>query len=77
MSFKLSRARHEDYALLGELTNVVANYAMKYTSTRWLRMKYVCIRLLDQLLNLKEYFLKLLPNTDQHKQLKRQKGIRE
>ena len=69
--FKLSSSDHEDYALLGELTSVVAKYAMKHPSTRWLSMKYVSIYLLDQLLNLKEYFLKFLPNTDQRKELKK------
>ena len=46
--FKLSSSDHEDYALLGELTSVVAKYAMKHPSTRWLSMKYVSIYLLDQ-----------------------------
>ena len=75
--FKLWSACREDYALLGELTNVVAKYAIKHISTRWLNMKYVCIRLLEQLPNLKEYFLKFLPKTNQYNKLKRQKGIKE
>ena len=69
--FKLLSAHREDYASLGELTNVVAKYAMKHTSTRWLSMKYVCIRLLEQLPNLKEYFLKFLPKTNQYNKLKK------
>ena len=57
--FKLTSARHEDYA--SELTNVVAKYTMKHTSTRSISMKYVCICLLEQLPNLKGYFLKIFP----------------
>ena len=57
--------------MLGELTNVVAKYAIKHISTRWLNMKYVCIRLLEQLPNLKEYFLKFLPKIDQYNKLKK------
>ena len=34
-------------------------------------MKYVCIRLLEQLPNLKEYFLKFLPKIDQYNKLKK------
>ena len=55
--FKLSSAKREDYASLQTITNVAAEYAKKHTSTRWLSMKYVCIRILEQLPNLKEYFL--------------------
>ena len=50
---------------------------MKHTSTRWLSMNYVCIRLLEQLPNLKEYFLKFRPKTNHCNELKRQKGIKE
>ena len=69
--FKLSSAHCEDYASLRELTNVFATYAMKHISTRWLSMKYVCIRLLEQLPNLKEYFPKFLPKTSQYNELKK------
>ena len=69
--FKLSSAHREDYASLRELTNVFATYAMKHISTRWLSMKYVCIRLLEQLPNLKEYFPKFLPKTSQYNELKK------
>ena len=66
-----SSASREDYASLGKLTNVVAKHAMKHTSTRWLSIKYVCIRLLEQLPSLKEYFLKFLLKTNQYKELKK------
>ena len=34
---------------------------MKRTETRWLSTKYVCVRVLEQWKNLKEYLLKFLP----------------
>ena len=71
--FKLSSAYREDYASLRELTNVFAKYAMKHISTRWLSMKYFCIRLLEELPNLKEYFPKFLPKTSQYNELKKAK----
>ena len=55
--FKLSRARHEDYASFENVLNVVAQYAKKHVETEWLSMKYVAFRLLEQWPNLKEYFL--------------------
>ena len=39
-------------------------------STRWLSMKYVCIRILEWLLNLKEYFLEFLTKTKEFSNLK-------
>ena len=58
---KLSRARREDYASLENVTNVVAQYAKKHVETRWLSIKYMALRLLEQWPNLKEYFLNFLP----------------
>ena len=46
-------------------------YAKKHSSSRWLIMKYVCLRILEQLLNLKEYFLKFLPKSKQYNELKK------
>ena len=69
--FKLSSAHRKDYALLRELTNVFAKYAMKRISIRWLSMKYVWVRLSEQLPNLKEYFSKFLSKTSQHNELKK------
>ena len=59
--FKLSSARREDYASLVSVTNVVAEYAKKHVETRWLTMKYVALRIVEQWDNLTEYFLKFLP----------------
>ena len=59
--FKLSSARREDYASLGNVTNVVAQHAKKHVETRRLSMKYVTLCLLEQWSNSKEYFLNFLP----------------
>ena len=60
-SCKLPSARREDYAALEELTNVTAWYALRHVSSRWLTLKPVILRLLEQWKNLKEYFMILLP----------------
>ena len=59
--FKLSSARREDYASLQEVTGITAEYAKKHAETRWVSMKYVALRCLEQWPNLKEYFLTYLP----------------
>ena len=59
--FKLSSARREDWASLESTTEIAAQYAKQHTETRWLSMKYVAVRILEQYDNIKEYFLKFLP----------------
>ena len=59
--FKLSSARREDYSDLGKITEVAAAYTVKHSSTRWLSLKFVCIRILEQWDNLKQYLLVFLP----------------
>ena len=58
---KLSSARREDYAALEELTNVTVWYALQHVSSRWLTLKPVILRLLEQWKTLKEYFIIFLP----------------
>ena len=65
--FALSSARRADYPSLENVTNVVAQYAKKHVETRWLSMKYVALRLLEQWPNLKEYFLNFLPKQSNFK----------
>ena len=62
--FKLSSTRHEDYTSLESFTGLVAEYAKKHAETRWVSMKYVAVRCLEQWPNLKEYFLKFLPKQE-------------
>ena len=59
--FMLSSARREDYSDLEKITEVAAAYAIKHSSARWLSLKFVCIRILEQWDNLKQYFLVFLP----------------
>ena len=57
----MSSARREDCASFENVTNVIAHFAKKHVETRWLFMKYVALRLLEQWRNIKEYFLNFLP----------------
>ena len=44
-----------------QTTEVVGKYAKKHCSTRWLSLKFVFVRLLEQWEDLTEYFLKFFP----------------
>lgn len=65
--FKLSSARREDYRNLEALTSVTSQYVLRHSSVRWLTMKYVVVRIIEQWPNLKEYFLKFLPKQKEFK----------
>ena len=45
-SFKMSSVRREDYAALEVVTNLLAKYALKHFSTRWV-MKKTALCLLE------------------------------
>ena len=64
--FKHSFARREDYASV-KVKEVATQYAMQHTETRWLTMKYVAVRVLQQWKNFNEYFLKFLPRKSNFK----------
>ena len=59
--FKYSSARREDYKEMENLTDVTAEYLLKYCSTRWLYIGKVVVRMIEQMENIKEYFLTFLP----------------
>lgn len=59
--FKYSAKRREEYKGMDEFTEVTAEYLLKYSSTRWLYIGKVCVRLIEQMKNVDEYFLKHLP----------------
>ena len=59
--FKLSAARREDYKEVQELTDVTAEFLLKYCSTRWLHIGHVVVRMMEQIKNVKYYFLTKLP----------------
>ena len=51
-----------------DVTEVAAQYILRHSSTSWLTMKYVLVRIIEQWSNLKEYFLKFLPKQKEFKQ---------
>ena len=59
--FKYSAKRREEYRGMEQFTEVTAEYLLKYSSTRWLYIGKVCVRLMEQIKNIDEYFLKHLP----------------
>ena len=59
--FKLSSARREDYSKLEEVTQLPPHFSLKHSSTRWVTLKKVTVRILEQWENLTEYFLNFLP----------------
>ena len=61
--FKLSAGRTVDYQKTSELTDIAAEYALKSSTTRWVTMRRVLVRLTDQYKHLKQYFLVFLPTT--------------
>ena len=65
--FKLSAARRADYKSMVEFTDVVLEYALKHSTTRWVSTRKVVLRLIEQYDNLKEYFLAFLPTTSSFK----------
>ena len=59
--FKLSSAGREDYKELEEMTDVTAEFMLRYCSTRWLFIGKAVLRVMEQMDNLKLYFLTKLP----------------
>ena len=59
--FKYSSARRKDFLAIQDLTNVTAQFLKQPAETRWIAIKYVAVRVLDQYPNIKEYFLKFFP----------------
>ena len=59
--FKRSSARREDYKSLECVTGVTGEYMKRHAETRWVGMKYVALRVLEQWQNITNYFLEFLP----------------
>ena len=59
--FKLSSARREDFKEMEIITDVTAQYLLKYCSTRWLCISKVVARMLEQYDNVHAYFIAKLP----------------
>ena len=52
--FKLSAGRRADYQKISEVTDIVAEYALKHSTTRWVTLRRVLVRLIEQYENLKQ-----------------------
>ena len=65
--FKLSAGRRADYQKISEVTNIVAEYALKHNTTRWVTLRRVLVRLIEHYQNLKQCFLVFLPSTSTFK----------
>ena len=55
------------------MTDLVAQCAIKHSSTRWVTLKYVAVRLLEQWINLNEYFLVFFFFFDQNREILKKK----
>ncbi len=61
--FKNSAARREDFKLTELVTEIETQIVLRHVPSRWLLLRKVLQRIIDQWDNLKEYFLKFLPTT--------------
>eukprot|EP00111_Clytia_hemisphaerica_P012166 TCONS_00035734-protein len=59
--FKYSAGRREDYSKVTELTGVLTQHLEKHCASRWISLDRVLIKLIEQFLNLKNYFMKKVP----------------
>ena len=61
--FKLSTDCRADYQKISEVINIVAEFALKHSTTRWVALRKILVRLIELYENLKQYFLLFLPTT--------------
>lgn len=59
--FKRSSARREDYKMIELITKVETEFLLKHVSSRWLSLRKALNRILEQWVNVKNYFLDYLP----------------
>ena len=52
---------------MAKITDVVVEYALKHSTTKWVTLRKVLVRLIEQYDNLKEYFLSFLTTTSSFK----------
>ena len=60
--FKLSAKRIQDYFSAEVLTDLEPQRMIRHAETRWLGVQKVLLRIMEQLANIKQYFLKILPS---------------
>ena len=56
-----SAARREDYKGVSSITKITSHFVLKHCQTRWLSLDCVLVRIIEQIDNIKEYFLVKLP----------------
>ena len=59
--FKRSAARREDYKFVETITDITTHYMKKHVESRWLSIDKSLVRILEQMENLREYFIVQLP----------------
>ena len=69
--FKLSAGRRADYKSIGDVTNIVSEYAINHSTTRWVTLRKVVVRLIEQHKNLKDVFKNFLPKTTGFRDVKK------
>ena len=71
---KLSSTRRGDFKALEKVTELPVHFTIKHSSTRWVTLKKVAVRLLEQWKNLIVYFLVYLRKQSNFKE---KNGIKE
>ena len=59
--FKLPSVQREDYKEIEDVTDVTAHYDLRHLPVRWLTLKFVLVRIIEQWENRRAYFLEFLP----------------
>ena len=65
--FERSSARREDLNKMKSITNLTVHYLLKHCESRWLSIEKVLVRVIEQLRNVKTYFLEELPKKKEFK----------
>ena len=55
--FELSAATRVDYKQMQEFTDVISHFIQKYSSTRWVTLRKICVKVLEQYQNLQERYI--------------------
>ena len=58
---KFSACRREDFAKVTEITSTLSSYLEKHCTSPWISLVKILVKLVEQIDNLKLYFLNTLP----------------
>ena len=59
--FKRPAARRENYKMVENITEITTHYMKKHAESHWLSINCSLVRILEQMQNLRKYFLKEVP----------------